>query len=406
MEIKFSLGSHEVSLEVPQENLLGVLKLPDNIIPKEIESEDILEKLHSFLGNSKKVLVIVNDYTRPTPTEKIIELIDILLKNLDVRFIVACGSHLPPNTSQLYQIFGKYAQIYKDRIISHNAQEITRLKFLGKTRFGTPVWLNQMLWEAEKIIVINSVEPHYFAGYTGGRKSFIPGVAGLETITINHKLSLSPNARTLNLKDNPVHEDMTEAAKMIPRPIFSLQAVIDVKHRLFSLRYGDIFKSFEDAIYDANEVFCAFINEKADIVICLVQPPYDINFYQSQKAMENGKLALKKGGILIVASECREGVGDESFIKIFEGAKDPQEVLKKTEENFVLGGQKSAKLAELLMNAEVWAVTPIDDSIIRKVFMRPFRSLKDALSEALKIKGPRAKVYILPDASLTVPMIN
>ncbi|MCS7258621.1 MAG: lactate racemase domain-containing protein, partial [candidate division WOR-3 bacterium] len=233
MKIKLPLGKGNVTIDIPNENLLGILKPPAHLPHREIDREELLEKLHNFLGNSKKVLVIVNDYTRPTPNEQIIDIIEVLLKKLDVRFIVACGSHTPPNATQLRQIFGKYIQIYSDRIINHNAREITQLKFLGKTRRGTPLWFNQILWDAEKIITINSVEPHYFAGYTGGRKSFIPGVAGIETITINHKLALSPEARTLNLKNNPVHEDMTEATKMIPRPIFSLQAVINADHKLY-----------------------------------------------------------------------------------------------------------------------------------------------------------------------------
>jgi nickel-dependent lactate racemase len=406
MRIKIPVGKEEFSVEIPEKNLLGILALPKNIVPQGIEREELCAKLHNFLGHTRKVLIIVNDYTRPTPNEKIIELIEPVIKDLDFKFLVACGSHLPPTEKQLLTILGKYAQIYRNRILVHNAYELTQLRFLGKTRFGTPVWFNQALWENEKIISINSVEPHYFAGYTGGRKSFIPGIAGLETITANHKLSLSPESKTLSLKGNPVHEDMVEAVKMIPRPIFSLQAVINAERELFSLRYGDIFLSFEEAVFDAQEIFCTPITEKADIVLSFVQAPYNINFYQSQKAIENSKLALKEAGILIVISPCYEGIGDEKFIKLFENTSGPKDVLRKIEENFVLGGQKSAKLAELLLHAEIWTVTPIDKEIIKKIFMKPFENLQNALQEALKKKGPDAKIYIMPDASLTVPLYN
>lgn len=405
MEIKLPYGNQIITLDIPEQNLAGILK-PN--LPKTkpiIDTPGLQKELRQFLQGGKNVLIIVNDYTRPTPTADVFFLLEEELKNYDFRFIVACGSHRSPNNKELKQILGKYAELYKEKILIHDAYDNSQLKFLGKTRRGTPVWLNQALWQADKIIVINSVEPHYFAGYTGGRKSFLPGVAGLETITANHKLSLLPQAKTLALQGNPVHEDMTEVSQIVPRDVFSIQTVISSEHELFSLRYGDIVTSFETAVSDANKIFCVPIAEKADIVIALILPPYDINFYQSQKAIENAKLALKNNGIMIVASECRDGIGDDEFIKVIALSNDPQETLVKIDKHFRLGHHKAAKLVETMMYSQIWTVMPIDEHIVKSVFMRPFKDIKIALQEALKIKGIDAKILLLSDASLTVPLI-
>jgi nickel-dependent lactate racemase len=335
----------------------------------------------------------------------IISMIEPVIKDYDLKFIVALGSHRAPMNDEFIQIFGQYCNIYKDRILIHDANNNANLTFLGKTRMNTPVWLNSAIWEADKIIVINSVEPHYFAGFTGGRKSFLPGVAGLETITANHKLSLQPQAKTLALEGNPVNEDMNEIARMVPRDVFSIQVVIDDNHKLFSIRYGDIFTSEEQAIEDAKKIFCVPIKEKADIVIALIQEPYDVNFYQSQKGMENAKLTLKDNGIMIVTSKCRKGVGDDEFIKTIASCKSPKEVIEKVSKDFKLGRHKSAKLAETMQWAEIWTVMPINDDVVKSIFMTPYSDINTALQKAIEKKGKDATILILPDASLTVPLI-
>jgi nickel-dependent lactate racemase len=190
MQIKLPYGKDEIILDVPEKNLLGILTPKPPTKRVEIDIKELQENLKRFLANSKSVLVVVNDYTRPTPTEMIVAMIEPIIKDYDFKFIVACGSHRAPMPDEFVQIFGKYYELYKERILVHDAKDNAKVKFLGKTRRNTPVWLNQAIWEADKIIAINSVEPHYFAGFTGGRKSFLPGIAGLETITANHKLSL------------------------------------------------------------------------------------------------------------------------------------------------------------------------------------------------------------------------
>jgi nickel-dependent lactate racemase len=406
MTIDLPYGEKSLKLDVPDRNLLNILRPNETHGLRVCQSDidDLHENLERFLEPAKSVLVIVNDYTRPTPNEAVLNYIHPQLMDKHLWFLVACGSHTPPTETQFRHVLGRFFDLYKEQVLVHDAKDQSRLKFLGKTMAGTEVWVNDKALQVDRLVTINSVEPHYFAGYTGGRKSILPGISGIETITHNHRLSLVPEARTLRLTGNPVHEDMTEAAKMVPRAIFSIQVIIDTRHELCTMRFGDLFDSFEEAIPDADRVFCVPVKGKADIVVTASTKPNDVNFYQQQKSLDNGKLALKDGGILIGVSACRDGIGDDTFIKLLSSVKTPAEAIEKIRKDFVLGYHKSAKLAEMMLTGEVWTVVPIADDIVRSIFMKPCHDVNAALQEALKLKGPDARVTVLPDGSLTVPL--
>ena len=165
---------------------------------------------------------------------------------------------------------------------------------LGRSKSGTEMRINRRGVDAHKIVIISSVEPHYFAGYTGGRKSFLPGIASYETIEQNHKLALRPEACALKLKGNPVHEDMVDALSVVKKDIFVINTVLDKNHRIYAATAGDIDTSLERAIVKANDVFISKIPEKTDIVVSVVKFPADIDLYQAQKGIDNAKYALRK----------------------------------------------------------------------------------------------------------------
>ena len=360
----------------------------------------------SFLNDAKKVLVIVNDATRPTPTKKILEFIFDDLSKTDFNFIIATGAHRGPTEEEYVQIFGAFYEKIRNRIIVHDARADKDMVFLGTSTNGTPMYVNKAGVEADKIIIISSVEPHYFAGYTGGRKSFLPGIAGYKTIEMNHKLALSPKAKALALDGNPVHEDMMDAIKTVKQEIFSIMTVLEKHHKVYATCCGHIHDSFHAAITLANEVFAAPLKEKADIVVSVVKFPQDIDLYQAQKGIDNAKLALKKGGILILVAKCRHGIGGKAFADLLGSSDTPRAALETIEKGYVLGYHKAAKMAEIGLWAEMWGVTDVAPEIISKLFIRPFSSLQDAVDAALEKKGPDATVLFLMDGGLTVPMVQ
>lgn len=414
MKIKLPYGKEKIVVEVDDDRVLGVIEpnpvhIGDEaeIIRKGIENPINSKSFDEFIADARDLLFIVNDHTRPTPTAKVLEVIYDKIKDKDVKFIIATGIHRGPNEDEFDFIFGKYYATLKDRIYVHDSRKDEDMVYLGTSSAGTEMYVNRLGVEAHKLVPISSVEPHYFAGYTGGRKSLLPGIASYKTIEQNHKHALHTQAQMLILEGNPVHEDMIDAIKTIAdKEIFSIQTVLDGRKKVYSCTSGHIYDSFLAAIDKAHEVFCVDIEEKADIVVSVADFPADVDLYQSQKALEHGKMALKDGGIIILVSECRDGIGERDYFNLLSSSRTPEEALKKIERGYELGYHKAAKMAELATWAEIWGVTGLEDKDMESAFIKPFPDVQQAIDKALEKKGDKAKVLFLMDGSLTVPRMT
>lgn len=414
MEIPIPYGQQEILVRVPDENVLGVVH--PNEVSTNPEKETLLGALErptespsfsEFLDDARDVLFVVNDGTRPTSTAKVLEILQEGIRRVEARFIVATGVHRDPTKEEFQFIFGPLYREFRDRIYVHDSRNLHQMVHLGTSRNGTEMYVNRLGVEAHKVVAIGSVEPHYLAGYTGGRKFFLPGIASYQTVEQNHKYAVLPEAKPLALAGNRVHEDMIDALRVIhDKEIFSIQLVLDKDRRMYAATAGDVYASFDAAVERANEVFCVDVPEKGDIVVSVVAYPMDIDLYQSQKALDHGKLGLKEGGILILVSKCRTGVGGKTFFELLASSKTPKEALKRIDRGYVLGYHKAAKMAEIALWAEMWAVTDLPDAEVESVFMRPFSDIQKALDRALEAKGREAKILFLMDGSLTVPMIR
>lgn len=416
MIVEIPYGKEKIPVEItyPYEILLPnavKCKKHNKIIKEALQHPIGKESFEEFCRQSQRLLVLVNDATRPTPTSTILEfLYPLLSTHPNVKFLVATGVHRAPTFEEYLYIFGRFYDIFKDHIYAHDARKDEKMTYLGKSKNGTEMYINKMISESGNVLVIGSVEPHYFAGYTGGRKSFLPGVASYKTIEMNHKLALSEKASSLALKGNPVHEDMVDAMQVLKDiHVFSIQTVLTGDHKIYAVTSGDLLKSFESAIQYANQVFCVPLKKKGNIVLTIAPYPMDIDLYQSQKALDNGKLALEDDGIIILISKCRMGVGEDAFLKLFCKAKTPQEVLEILGDEYKLGYHKAAKMAAIGAHAQMWAVTDLPDSIIQKAMLKPYQSIQKAIDDAVTImkkKGRKPRLVVLPSGSLTVPIIE
>jgi nickel-dependent lactate racemase len=228
---------------------------------------------------------------------------------------------------------------------------------LGMTRHGHEIMLNKLVKEADAIIPISSIEPHYFAGYTGGRKSFLPGLAAYDCITANHRMAISHAAQTMVLKGNPVAEELDDAEKLLEKfNIFAIMTVLDGNHRVYAAAAGDLKDSFFSLLAKADEVFVVPIKRQTEIVVTVALKPNDIDLYQSQKALDNGKTALKEGGIIILVSACRNGIGSQAFLDLLSSEKTYKAVIDKLDREYKLGYHKACKMAEIGVKAQIWAV--------------------------------------------------
>ena len=239
MKIVIPYAKKKLEGEVADDRVLGVVepnpvRIADEaeVIQRGIQNPINSKSFDEFIEDARDLLFIVNDHTRPTPTAKVLEAIYDKIKDKDIKFIIATGIHRGPSGEELDFIFGKYHKILKDRIHVDDSKKDEDMVYLGTSSTGTEMYVNKLGVEAHKLVPISSVEPHYFAGYTGGRKSFLPGIASYKTIEQNHKRALHPQAKALVLKGNPVHEDMVDAIKTIAgKEIFSIQTVLDGRGR-------------------------------------------------------------------------------------------------------------------------------------------------------------------------------
>ena len=353
--------------------------------------------IRSFISRRKKFLVVVNDHTRPTPTASVLR--ELELKGKDVTTIVANGTHRAPTKQELEDILGgrDATPPYGGEVRIHDSRDNSSLVEFGRTRRGTKLLINRLLAEAEGIIVVGSVEPHYFAGYTGGRKFLLPGLAGLESIVMNHALAADESSRIIKLEGNPVHEDFMDALDRFGRfdDIFSIQLVLNAQHQVSYASSGHIVHSFVKAVERAEETYVPPVKGRADIVISVAKPPMDCDLYQSQKALDNVKLAVNEGGIIILVSRCKDGIGDRGFYNLLTGADsmDPHK----------FGFHKAVKMKKLLQNTTVFAVSDLPPTVAKSISITPFPDIQTAFDRATEIKGKHANALIVLDGGLVVP---
>ena len=269
MKLDIPYGKDSVSIDIPDENIAEVIR------PNEVEVEDessiiknaINNPMNSkgfeeFLSDAKDVLFIVNDGTRDTPTAEVLHVVYDKIKDKNLKFLIATGTHRAPTEEEYRLIFGHLLGQLRERIHVHDAKKEKDMVYLGKTSRGTMILLNRLCIEADKIVAINSVKPHYFSGFTGGRKSFVPGIASYKTIEMNHSHAVSEASQSMALKGNPVAEDMDEAVGFLKsEKIFSIQTVLTGDHRLYAAFAGDLFESFDRAIKMAEKLFFVPLKE-------------------------------------------------------------------------------------------------------------------------------------------------
>lgn len=411
MKITIPYGLKKEELDLPEALNVEIIKprevslgKKETMIKEALDNPFDCAPFIEWLKKKRKILFIINDATRPTPTSDILKELYKVVNLKGTKYIMAMGAHKGPTNSDLVRIFGEFYYRVYPNILIHNARDKKNLIKLGITERGTEVWVNKEVVEAKAIISISSVEPHYFAGFTGGRKSFFPGLAGYITIEQNHKLALEEGAEPLRLKGNPVHLDLLDAFRKIPCiPIFSIQTVVKDKNDLYAVFCGDIHKSFSKACKCTEDIFSVSIKEKVDIVITVVKPPLDKNLYQAHKAIEHGKNALKDGGILILLAECRDGIGPDNFYRLLSSSSSPDKILKEARDNYKLGYHKAARIADLSSISEIWVVSEIEDKILRSASLRAFDSLQEAVDRSINKKGKDAKILIIMDGGNTVP---
>lgn len=305
------------------------------------------------------------------------------------------------------RVFGDYLDLYRDRILVHDARDDGSLVEIGTTSRGTSVHINHHILDVDRIICMGNVKPHYFAGFAGGRKSILPGVAGYRTIEQNHSHACDPFALPMNLEGNPVAEDMEEGARLLgDKPIFSIQTVLDQDHRLARCFSGDLKASFREAVILARTLFGVPVASRSSIVITANPYPMDINLYQSQHALENVRGIVEPGGIIILVSRCWGGVGNSAYLNALDTMREEE---NSGHTDYRLGDHKAVRFRQMVEHADLWMVSDLDDTTVQRSMMRPFRSIQKAVDQAVKVveeRGMIPRIRIFPMGGMTVPIMD
>ncbi len=421
VDVWLPYGKTDVCVRVPARNLLGSIESVERqgAVDAKVEVERALKdpipigskRLSEISKPESKVAIVVDDATRKIPTETM--LLSVLAElNLagvndeNITIIFGCGTHRAVRPNEATAIIG--AEVIKRiKSVSHDCKAPDLIN-LGTTKtHGNKVFVNRIFAEADVKVLLGDVGFHYYAGFGGGRKSVLPAVCGEETIKYNHSLLLHANARSGNLVDNPVHQDMTEAARLA-KVDFILNVVTNKKGEIVKAFAGDLEEAYAEAVKLVDEMYRVTVDRRADIIVVSAGGnPADINLYQAYKALDNALDAVKRGGVIILVAECPEGHGNQAFYDWMARLGDLKNVEREIKRNFIVGGHKAYYLLKALQNHQIILVSSLPDYYATSIFkLKTARAVNDALTEALKIAGSASRVWAMPQGNFTLPMFK
>lgn len=368
--------------------------------------------LRQWLRPGSRVCIVFTDLTRATPNNRLIPwLLEYLTEvpREQITLLNAVGTHRPNTPAEFDRMLTPEAA-RKFRVLNHNAEAGEDLIPLGTARDGTPALLNRHFVDADVRIVTGFIEPHFFAGFSGGPKGIMPGVAGLATIMSNHGTTNlnDPNATFGVTRGNPVWEEMRDIA-LRPGPSFLVNVALNEQREITGVFAGDLVA--------AHRIGCEFVRQSAmqefaapfDIVVTTNSGyPLDLNLYQGVKGMSAGARVLKNGGTLILACECREGVPpNSSYERILRGARSPEEILA----HLASGGptqpeQWQAQIQALVQRkARVLLYSTLPDEAVRAAHLVPCNNIAATVSGLLAGNGMGKRIAVLPQGPLTIPYL-
>lgn len=414
MKLEFGFGKGIQTVELPEDNLMGVLTA--NTVEYDLTGEDEVEralaepigapKLEEVVKPGEKIAIVTSDITRPCPTWQIMpallrHLYAAGVKREDITLVFALGSHRHHTPEEMQHLAGDLA--YNEiTCVDSNPDDCINL---GVTKSGTPVDITRVVAEADRRICLANIEYHYFAGYSGGAKSIMPGVSNRAAIQSNHSMMVRPEAHAGRLAGNPIREDIEEAAAICGID-YIVNVVLDEHKQIIKAVAGDVTAAHRAGCAFLDMLYRKEIAKKADIVLVSQGgAPKDLNLYQTQKALDNAKHAVRDGGVIVLIGSCKEGLGEKTFQQWIEEATCPKDLIDRVQADFKLGGHKAAAIAMVLENADVYLVSEMPEELTKKCFLTPFSSAQQALDAAFAKLGQDATVLAMPYGGSTLPQL-
>lgn len=413
---KLPYYKEHMEFSIPDELVAGVLvsktesykvdKSEEELVREALKNPIDSKPLCELARDKKHVVIISSDHTRPVPSHItmpiLLEEIRKYNKDVKVTILIATGMHRPTTHEELVNKYGEII-VKNEEIVIHNAYNDEDMSFKGILPSGGELWVNKLVDDADLLISEGFIEPHFFAGFSGGRKSVLPGIASKKTVLWNHnaKFIADSHSRAGSLKDNPIHRDMLFAAKAV-NLAFILNVVINGEKK--------IIKAFAGNLETAHAKGCELVNQiarvdriKSDIVITTNGGyPLDQNIYQTVKGMTAGEQCVNPGGVIIILSSCADGTGGDFFYKLladYPTAEKAYENLNNVAPQDTEFDQWEAQiLARILCKANVIIVSKhCDPNIIKAMHIKHAYTVEDALRQAREIVGEDKKITVIPD---------
>jgi len=411
---KLPYGNSQIEFNLPDNYKVDII-LPDTFpaqdnIDSYIQntfSHPIVEIKNGSFIKGKKIGIAINDPTRPVPNSILLPpLLDYLKKQgvneEDISFFIATGTHKPIIKNEFASIL-PFSIIDHYQIHSHDCDDKENLLFLGTTSRNTPVFVNRMYFELDTKILVGNIEPHHYMGFSGGVKTAAIGLAGRDTININHSLLLNPLSFIGNYDTNPTRQDVEEIGEMMDITA-ALNVVMNSEKNIINVFWGNPLNVMKAGVPISRKVCQKKIEKKYDLVIASPGGyPKDINLYQAQKAITHVNLIVKERGTIILVAECSEGLGSklfEEYLIKFSSFLEIIDHFKKVE--FKVGPHKAYQLALQGIKNRLILISSMDAPIVKQALLEPAKSVTDALNFTGAISKPNLSVAIVPFATNTV----
>lgn len=413
MKLEFGYGTGVQTVEVPDQNLLAELvsnpmthaRTGEAAVRHALQHPIGSEKLHTLVKPGQKVAIITSDISRPMPTWQVMpavldELYAAGVAGEDITLVFALGSHRNHTEAEMRHLAGERA-FREVRCMDSTPDDCVHM---GVTSRGTDVDITRVVAEADVRICLGNIEFHYFAGYSGGAKAIMPGVSTPRAIQQNHRMMVSPDACAGKLVGNPIREDLEEAGTICGID-FIVNVVLDEHKQIVYAVAGDVTKAHRAGCAYLDQMYRKPIPQRADIVLVSQGgAPKDANLYQTQKALDNAKHAVKKGGTVILIGACQEGFGSQVFESWLREAESSHALVERIGREFCLGGHKAAAIGMVLEDARIDFVSEMDEETVKSIFLVPQPDAQTAFDQAMARYGENATVIAMPFGGATLPI--
>jgi nickel-dependent lactate racemase len=419
MKVSLAYGQGRLDVELPLDAIVLVPTdlpgLPDEHAAFQAAVRQPMDAapLSQLADKNATIAIVIADITRPSPSERLVPWILQELSHVpreNVVIINGTGSHRPNTRDELIRMLGQDV-VDTVRIVNNDAFDKSTLTHLGRTSYGGEVWVNSEYCNADVRIVTGFIEPHFFAGFSGGPKGVVPGVAGIDTIMHLHNAQMiaDPRSTWTRLEGNPVQGEVREAVAMMP-PHFMVNVTLNTSKQITSYWVGDYRSAHEAGCRFVAEHAVQQIDEPVDIVITSNSGyPLDQNLYQAVKGMSAAARIVKPGGAIVTVAQCSDGLPDHGNFKgLLQMKSTPQELLAAIQSpDFSQLDQWQAQTQALIgSKASLYLYSTLDDDTVRSSLIEPTHDIEATLAKLLAHYGPDARVAVLPEGPQTVPTIR